>query len=73
MKGLEDPSGETLRNIPIEALAEGTSEILNWIMTAGAVSELSLAWSEYEPVRRTPAGTGIGCGFAVWKPREPNA
>ena len=68
MDGLADPSGEALRNIPIEALAEGTSEILNWILTAGAVSNLSLEWSEYEPIRRTPAGTGIGCGFAVWKP-----
>jgi hypothetical protein len=29
---------------------------------------MPLAWSEYEAIRRTPAGTGIGCGFAVWKP-----
>jgi hypothetical protein len=68
MKGLAEPDGERLRNLPRCALLEGTSEVLNWIMTAGAVAPMPLAWSEYEAIRRTPAGTGIGCGFAVWKP-----
>ena len=26
-----------------------------------------MAWSEYMPVYRTPAGTGIGMAFAAWK------
>ncbi len=65
--GLGDPDGAALRAIPREALLEGSSEILNWILTAGAVSHLKLASSDYIPVRRTPAGTGIGLAFAVWK------
>ena len=55
-----------LRNIPREALREGSSEILNWVMTAAAASDLQLRWSTYEPIRRTPAGTGIGAAFACW-------
>lgn len=68
--GLGDPAGTALRKIPREALLEGSSEILNWILTAGAVSHLKLASAEYIPVRRTPAGTGIGLAFAVWKNAE---
>lgn len=66
MEGLKDPEGTALRAIPREALLEGSSEILNWVMMAGAVSHLQLQWSAYEPIRRTPAGTGIGCAFAIW-------
>lgn len=71
MEGLGDPTGATLRKIPQEALLEGSSEILNWVVTAGAVSHLPLQTAEYIPARRTPAGTGVGLGFAIWK--EDNA
>lgn len=57
----------SLRSIPRGALNSGSSEILNWIVTAGAVSALPLAWSEYLPLYRTPAGTGVGAAFAVWR------
>jgi hypothetical protein len=67
VEGLADPAGTALRSIPREALLEGSSEILNWVMTAGASMHLALEWSSYEPIRRTPAGTGIGCGFAIWR------
>jgi len=67
MDGLADPEGKELRAIPREALREGSSEILNWVVTAGAVSHLSLETANYIPVRRTPAGTGVGLGFAVWR------
>ena len=67
LAGLAEPAGNILQNLPFDALKEGSSEILNWVMTAGAVAHLPLAWSEYEPIRRTPAGTGIGCGFAIWR------
>jgi hypothetical protein len=62
-------SGEhgLLRTIPRGALNSGSSEILNWVVTAGAVAHLPLAWSEYQPLYRTPAGTGTAAGFAVWK------
>jgi len=56
-----------LRSIPRGALNSGSSEILNWIVAAGAVGRLPLAWSEYQPLFRTPAGTGVGAGFAAWR------
>lgn len=67
MAGLSDPEGRILKALPREAMLEGTSEVLNWIVTAGSVSHLPLKWKAYEPVRRSPAGTGIGCGFAIWE------
>lgn len=57
---------EALRSIPRGALNSGSSEILNWIVTAGAVEALPLRSKEYLPLYRTPAGTGVGAGFAVW-------
>jgi hypothetical protein len=60
----------TLRSIPMAALRSGSSEILNWVLTAGALEHLSFSWSEYIPVYRTPAGTGVGLAFAAWKPAE---
>jgi hypothetical protein len=36
------------------------------VRAAGAVTGLRFAWSEYQAVYRTPAGTGVGAGFCVW-------
>lgn len=61
----------TLRSLPMAALNSGSSEILCWVMAAGALEGLNNVWSEYVPVYRTPAGTGIGLAFAAWrKPDE---
>ena len=49
-------------------LAPGSSEILNWVMTAGAMEKTPVAWSNYLPLYRTPAGTGVGAGFLIWQP-----
>jgi len=62
--GSQDQS--VLRSLPRCALNSGTSEILNWVMTVGAMYGAPLTWSEYLVLYRTPAGTGIGVGFAVW-------
>lgn len=56
-----------LRGIPRGALNSGSSEILNWVMTAGAVGALPVQWHEYHPLYRTPAGTGVGAAFAIWR------
>ena len=66
LKGLAREHHALLCDIPPVALNSGSSEILNWIMTAGAVDHLPLRWADYEPIRRTSAGTGIGAGFACW-------
>ncbi|WP_144160532.1 extradiol ring-cleavage dioxygenase [Paraburkholderia sp. BCC1885] len=61
----QDP--DALRTIPRGALNSGSSEILNWIMTAGAIgTRLSVQWHEYHPLYRTPAGTGVGAAFVLW-------
>lgn len=72
IKGLERGHGDLLRSLPRGALNSGSSEILNWVLTAGAVEGLPLSWCEYVPIYRTPAGTGIGASFAVWRP-DPSA
>lgn len=64
--GLRPGKSDLLRTIPREALQEGSSEILCWIMLAGALEGLTLDWVDYQPIYRTPAGTGIGMGFASW-------
>lgn len=58
--------GEALASIPAARLNSGNSEIRNWIVTAGTAGELQTAWQEYEPLYRTPAGTGCGMAFAAW-------
>lgn len=68
LAALESGDVDTLRSLPHLGLRSGNSEILNWVMTAGAVTGLEVTRSEYIPVHRTPAGTGIGLAFVVWQP-----
>jgi hypothetical protein len=66
LEGLTSGETDRLKAIPQGALNSGSSEILNWVLTAGALSGLTVQWHVYEPVYRTPAGTGIGLGFVSW-------
>jgi hypothetical protein len=59
--------GEALSSIPPAKLNSGSSEIRNWITTAGASRHLNTDWQEYIPCYRSAAGTGYGAGFAVWR------
>ncbi|MYZ49210.1 extradiol ring-cleavage dioxygenase [Rhizobiales bacterium L72] len=59
--------GEALSTIDPARLNSGTSEVRNWITVAGACEHLDTAWQEYIPCYRSPAGTGCGMGFAVWR------
>jgi 3-O-methylgallate 3,4-dioxygenase len=56
-----------LSALPGKKLNSGNSEIRNWIAAAGALEHLPLAWSAYVPAYRSPAGTGTGLCFAVWR------
>ena len=58
--------GDALGSLPPAKLNSGSSEIRNWIVTAGAAAGLATVWQEYVPLYRTPAGTGCGMAFAVW-------
>nr|WP_275941605.1 hypothetical protein [Planosporangium mesophilum] len=55
-----------LRELPVERLQSGASEIRNWVAVAGAMQGREVAWSEYAPCYRTLAGTGCGMGFLRW-------
>lgn len=67
LEALRTKDVDTLRAIPMSALNSGSSEILCWIMAAGALEQLKNVWTEYVPVYRTPAGSGIGLAFAAWR------
>jgi len=56
-----------LSGIDPKKLMAGSSEIRNWLVTAGALSTTDLDWISYIPGYRTPALTGTGLGFAAWK------
>jgi len=67
LQALRDGDSKSLRRIPVGALNSGSSEIRNWIAMAGALDGLQMKWLEYQPIYRTPAGTGIGTAFGVWR------
>ena len=50
--------------LPVELLNSGSSEIRNWIAVGAMFEGVKARWSEYLPVYRTVAGTGIGLAFA---------
>ncbi len=64
---LEKKDAAALKRLPRRKLNSGNSEIRNWIALAGAVEPLPLAWHEYLPAYRSPAGTGTGLCFAAWR------
>jgi len=66
LKACRDGDGAALGAIPTRKLNSGSSEIRNWIVAAAAAEKLHTEWQEYEPLYRTPAGTGCGMAFAVW-------
>jgi 3-O-methylgallate 3,4-dioxygenase len=64
---LREKNARALTTLPPARLVSGTSEMRNWIAAAGAVERLPLAWVEYVPAYRSPAGTGTGLCFAAWR------
>jgi len=64
---LRDKDAAALTTLPAQRLVSGSSEIRNWIAAAGALEHLPLAWAEYVPAYRSPAGTGTGLCFAAWR------
>jgi hypothetical protein len=60
---------EALTAAPESMFQSGTSELKNWIVTAGIMSEagLKMRLIDYVPCYRSEAGTGSAMGFAVWE------
>lgn len=73
LHALRTGDAELLRRVPMAALRAGSSEILCWVLAGGAFAHLAHRWSDYVPVFRTPAGTGIGLGFGIWGEAEAGA
>jgi 3-O-methylgallate 3,4-dioxygenase len=66
LEALERKDITALTSVDRAKLNSGSSEIRNWICTAGAVEHLQMQWRDYMPCYRTPAGTGTGVAFAIW-------
>lgn len=67
LDGLITRDASVLGSLSRDQLRSGTSEILNWIVAAGAVGELAPTVLDYIPGYRTPAGTGAGMAFVRWE------
>jgi 3-O-methylgallate 3,4-dioxygenase len=66
LKTLQEKDVEGVYALPRQRLNSGTSEIRNWIATAGAVEGLDMQLIDYVPCYRSPAGTGCAMAFAQW-------
>lgn len=68
IEAFETGDRDKIMTLPRERYIDGTSEILNWICVAGAMSVAGkgLDWLDYVPGYRSPAGTGVGLAFAAW-------
>ena len=62
---LRSKDAETICNLPSTRLQSGTGELRSWIAAAAAVEELELTFLEYQACYRSPAGSGMGMGFAI--------
>jgi aromatic ring-opening dioxygenase LigB subunit len=67
IEGLRTKDVETLTTIPRRFMRSGTSETLNWIAAGGALEHLGMELVDYVAAYRSPAGTGVGMAFAVWR------
>jgi hypothetical protein len=67
LAALETGDTEALAALPEAALSSGSSEIRSWIVLSGLLDGFRMQWNEYVPVHRTPPGSGIGMGWAVWQ------
>jgi hypothetical protein len=65
LKALQDNDTATMSAMPSSLFREGTSEILNWIVTAGAADRKGQV-VDYLPLYRTRTGVGCAMGFAYW-------
>ena len=54
-------------DIPERKLKSGNSELKLWATLWGAMSGHSLSFTEYFPLYRSEAATGIGVAFAEWQ------
>lgn len=66
MAALRSKKAEAFGALPRERLESGTGELRSWTGAAGALEGLDVEYLEYYPCYRSPAGTGVAMGFALW-------
>ena len=67
LQAMKDNDAGKISSIPQRLLNSGTSEVRSWITAAAALTDLDMEIIDYQPSYRTPAGTGVGMGFAQWR------
>lgn len=67
IQGLKAKDANVLGSLARDRLQGASGEILNWVVAAGALEQLDIEYLEYFSGYRSPAGTGVGMTFAVWK------
>jgi len=67
LQAVRNKDSETMKGLPAKRLQSGTGEIRSWLAAVAAVQDLALDFVEYQACYRSPAGSGMGMGFAVWK------
>lgn len=67
LTGIRHGAPDALTSLSRRQLRSGTSEILNWIVAAGALAGRPATVVDYVAGYRTPAGTGAGMGFVYWE------
>jgi len=69
IEALRSKDFERLCTLPRDRLnlGPGTPETLNWIAVAAAMDPVPMTLVDYQPCYRSPAGTGHGITFGVWK------
>jgi 3-O-methylgallate 3,4-dioxygenase len=69
INAMKERDEKTIFNEPNIMFRSGTSEIKNWIITAGvlATTDAEMKVLDYVPCYRSEAGTGSGMAFAVWQ------
>ncbi|HEX8966855.1 MAG TPA: extradiol ring-cleavage dioxygenase [Chloroflexota bacterium] len=67
LQAARDRDTQALKDLPAVRLQSGTGEIRSWLAAVAAARDLRLDFVEYQACYRSPAGSGMGMGFAVWK------
>jgi len=67
LAALHEDDEAALSALPAHKLVSGTSEILNWVIAAGALRGMTMSTVDYVPAYRSEAATGVGMAFALWR------
>ena len=66
LEAVRNRDREAICALPAQRLQSGTGELRSWIAAVAAAADLRLDFVEYQACYRSPAGSGMGMGFALW-------